>query len=97
MIVSVNRIVEFGELDKEELDKCKQEPDTKWPWRGEIVYKNVSLVFNTAANLDDIDEPPKKVLNNLSFHIRGGEKIGIVGRTGAGKCIELVIIKKHVY
>ena len=25
------------------------------------------------------------MLNNLSFHIKAGEKIGVVGRTGAGK------------
>ena len=27
----------------------------------------------------------KNVINNLSFDIGGGEKVGVVGRTGAGK------------
>lgn len=84
-MTSVERIVEFGELDKEEVDNCKQEPDEKWPSQGEIVFKNVSLMYNAPANLDDIDETPKPVLSDLNFKINPSEKIGIVGRTGAGK------------
>ena len=36
------------------------------------------------------------VLNNLSFSIKGGEKIGIVGRTGAGKSTISLAISRIV-
>ena len=75
-MTSVERLVEFGQLEKEEVDKAKVEPDENWPPRGGIQYENVSLVYNAPATCDDIDEPPKAVLNNLSFTIFGGEKIG---------------------
>ncbi|KAL3129770.1 ATP-binding cassette protein [Cryptosporidium hominis] len=47
-----------------------------WPTNGNIVFKNVVFRYNP-------DEPP--ILNNLSFSIQGGKKIGICGRTGSGK------------
>lgn len=47
-----------------------------WPSKGELVFSNVSLRYAPT-------EPP--VLRNLNFNIRSLEKIGIVGRTGAGK------------
>lgn len=75
-MTSVERVIEFGKLDKEELDACKQEPSEDWPSRGDIVLDDVSLRYSS------IDPP---VLKNLKFEIKGGEKIGIVGRTGAGK------------
>ncbi|XP_023219035.1 multidrug resistance-associated protein 4-like [Centruroides sculpturatus] len=53
-----------------------QRPPSDWPERGEIHFDNVSLQYSTDKNI---------VLKNLTFHIRTGEKIGIVGRTGAGK------------
>ncbi|KAK9869551.1 hypothetical protein WA026_003304 [Henosepilachna vigintioctopunctata] len=43
---------------------------------GNIVFRNLSLKYVA-------DNPP--VLNNLNIEILPGEKIGIVGRTGAGK------------
>ena len=36
------------------------------------------------------------VLNNISFKVRGGEKIGIVGRTGAGKSTISLAISRLV-
>jgi ABC-type multidrug transport system fused ATPase/permease subunit len=50
--------------------------DDSWPQTGEITLKDVSLSYD--KNLPD-------VLKNISLHIRPGEKVGIVGRTGAGK------------
>ncbi|KAJ2994469.1 hypothetical protein NUW58_g1549 [Xylaria curta] len=47
-----------------------------WPERGEIKMIDVVLQYRS-------DLPP--VLQGLSLEIAGGEKIGIVGRTGAGK------------
>ncbi|KAA0201857.1 hypothetical protein HAZT_HAZT011772, partial [Hyalella azteca] len=47
-----------------------------WPTTGQIDFRNVSLRY---------EENQPLVLKNISFTITSGEKIGIVGRTGAGK------------
>lgn len=47
-----------------------------WPEKGELVFNGVYLRYAPT-------EAP--VLRNLNFRIRSMEKIGIVGRTGAGK------------
>lgn len=57
------------------LDAFVHVPDG-WPAHGVISFREVSLRY--AAHL-----PP--VITNLSFTIGSGEKVGIVGRTGAGK------------
>jgi ATP-binding cassette subfamily C (CFTR/MRP) protein 1 len=54
-----------------------------WPSEGKIELKNYSVRYRPETNL---------VLKNLSFNIKGGEKIGVVGRTGSGKstlCLSL--------
>lgn len=53
------------------LDK---KPTKNWPSRGEIQFKDYYLAYED-----------KDVVKGLNFTIRGQEKIGIVGRTGAGK------------
>ena len=55
-----------------------QTPGDKWPFRGEIVFNNVKLRYRPEAPL---------ALNDINVDIRPGEKIGIVGRTGAGKLV----------
>ncbi|XP_063922990.1 ATP-binding cassette sub-family C member 4-like [Zophobas morio] len=47
-----------------------------WPKRGDIEYENVSL---------SVDNSKTCVLKNINFFIKSPGKIGIVGRTGAGK------------
>ena len=42
--------------------------------QGEIIFDNVSFHYGE-----------KKLFNNKSIHIRGGEKVGLVGYSGAGK------------
>ena len=49
---------------------------SSWPSKGEIKFLNVSLRYRKDTAL---------VLNNMSFSIKSGDKIGCVGRTGAGK------------
>jgi ATP-binding cassette subfamily C (CFTR/MRP) protein 1 len=49
---------------------------TTWPTVGKIEFRSVVLRYRTGL---------PAVLDNLSFIVRGREKIGIVGRTGAGK------------
>ncbi|GAB1868435.1 Multidrug resistance-associated protein [Camponotus japonicus] len=77
-MTSVERILEYSKVDSEPpLESTPdKKPKSEWPEEGKIEFKNVYLRY---APL----EPP--VLKNLSFVIHPREKIGIVGRTGAGK------------
>ncbi|XP_023236891.1 multidrug resistance-associated protein 4-like [Centruroides sculpturatus] len=75
---SVKRILKYSKLKSEasyESSSDKQ-PPADWPQKGEIYFDNVSLQYSKDKNI---------VLKNLTFRIHSGEKIGIVGRTGAGK------------
>jgi ATP-binding cassette subfamily B multidrug efflux pump len=47
--------------------------------RGDIRFEGVSFAYGTAAS------PQRPVIGSLNLHIRPGEKIGLVGRSGAGK------------
>ena len=47
--------------------------------RGDIRFEAVSFAYGTVSN------PPRPVIDDLNLHIRPGEKIGLVGRSGAGK------------
>ena len=61
--------------------------NTKWPNHGTIKFEDVRLRYR--PNTDE-------VLRGLSFEIEGGKKIGIVGRTGAGKSTISLAISRIV-
>ncbi|XP_023230047.1 multidrug resistance-associated protein 4-like isoform X2 [Centruroides sculpturatus] len=75
---SVKRILNYSKLKSEASyeSSCDKKPPADWPQKGEIHFDNVSLQYSKDKNI---------VLKNLTFCIHPGEKIGIVGRTGAGK------------
>jgi ABC-type multidrug transport system fused ATPase/permease subunit len=75
-MTSVERIMEYTALPSENLYEGSQKADEKWPQRGDIVFENVSFSY---------DKSLPDVLRELTFRISDGEKVGIVGRTGAGK------------
>ena len=75
-MVSVERIFEYHKLDQEALYEGEQSRPENWPFDGKIQYENVSLKYN---------EKHKKALKDINLSIQPKEKIGIVGRTGAGK------------
>ena len=63
-------------------------PETDYSIRtthGEIEFRNVSLT------VDGI-----RLLDNISFHIQPGEKLGITGRTGAGKTLIIKLISRLI-
>jgi len=76
LMTSVERILEYTALESEPLDTGIEKPNSKWPHSGHIKFDDV--YFSYAKNLP-------LVLNGLSFDIKPKEKIGVVGRTGAGK------------
>ena len=65
------RIFEFLELDDEENPSDKQIKEIK----NSITFENVN--FGYSEN--------EKIIKNLSFNVKKGEKIAIIGETGAGK------------
>ncbi|XP_017922899.2 multidrug resistance-associated protein 1 isoform X1 [Manacus vitellinus] len=76
-IVAVERVKEYTEMEKEAEWSIEQTaPASTWPEEGKIEFRGYGLRYR-----EDLD----LVLKNINVTINGGEKIGIVGRTGAGK------------
>ncbi|XP_014250192.1 multidrug resistance-associated protein 1-like [Cimex lectularius] len=76
-IVAVERIKEYGETPQEAPWEVKPNPvDQNWPINGAIEFRKFKVRYREGLDL---------VLKGLSFKINGNEKVGIVGRTGAGK------------
>ncbi|NXI34942.1 MRP3 protein, partial [Galbula dea] len=76
-IVAVERIKEYSETETEApwIIEGKSPPED-WPSKGELEFVNYSVRYRKGLDL---------VLKGLNLQVHGGEKIGIVGRTGAGK------------
>ncbi|TFK19762.1 cadmium ion transporter [Coprinopsis marcescibilis] len=72
---AVERIVHYAELPAEG-QKQPQEPPPNWPAEGAVKFQDVKLAYREGLPL---------VLKGVDFSVRPREKIGIVGRTGAGK------------
>ncbi|XP_072399315.1 ATP-binding cassette sub-family C member 4-like isoform X2 [Diabrotica undecimpunctata] len=75
-MTSVERILDYTKLETEPTRTKPPIIPANWPEYGEIEFKNVFLKY---------DETDPYVLIDLSFLVKPGEKVGIVGRTGAGK------------
>ncbi|KAJ8932364.1 hypothetical protein NQ314_014731 [Rhamnusium bicolor] len=91
-MTSVERVLQYTKLEKESqehqptknLDKdwshfakiTYKNPERNWPQSGKISFRKTYLRYSPGG---------APVLNDLNIEIKAGEKIGIVGRTGAGK------------
>ncbi|XP_008553086.1 multidrug resistance-associated protein 1 isoform X1 [Microplitis demolitor] len=76
-IVAVERIKEYGETPQEAAwEILSTAPPKDWPSEGRVEFRDYKVRYREGLDL---------VLNGISFAVNGGEKIGIVGRTGAGK------------
>lgn len=74
---SVERIKEYLDVDQEAAPILPDSrPAGDWPSRGEVEFCNYSTRYRKDYDM---------VLRNLNFKISPCEKIGVVGRTGAGK------------
>lgn len=76
-MTSVERILQYTHIEREsQWDKGAKETPKGWPWCGRIEFRNCYMKYTPE------DLP---VLKNLNLVIESGWKVGIVGRTGAGK------------
>ncbi|GJE85927.1 multidrug resistance-associated ABC transporter [Phanerochaete sordida] len=73
---SLERIQQYMVIEQEPKATPEGVPPAYWPTTGELVVNNLAAKYS-------VDGP--KVLKDVSFHIKSGERVGIVGRTGSGK------------
>ncbi|KAL1588310.1 hypothetical protein WHR41_02807 [Cladosporium halotolerans] len=73
---STERIHYYGTQLEEEAPLHLGDVQPSWPAHGEIVFNDVQMRYRAGLPL---------VLQGLTMHVSAGEKIGVVGRTGAGK------------
>ncbi|KAF8952078.1 Multidrug resistance-associated protein 1 [Haplosporangium bisporale] len=75
-MVSLERIDDYCNKSQEAPNFTDVQLPESWPSQGRISFKNYSTRYRQGVDL---------VLKNISFEVQPGEKVGIVGRTGAGK------------
>ncbi|QIX00048.1 hypothetical protein AMS68_005565 [Peltaster fructicola] len=73
---STERIHYYGTQLEEEAPLKLGNVRSTWPEKGEIAFDNVQMRYRAGLPL---------VLKGLTMHVGAGERIGVVGRTGAGK------------
>lgn len=77
-MVSIERLKEYSEVESEAdwTSTYAIKPKSEWPNEGKIEFFNFSTAYRK-----DLDP----VLKNITLTLKPKEKVGIVGRTGAGK------------
>lgn len=75
-MTSVERVMTYTKLDSEPGYKLHRLPPEHWPHEGNITFQDVSLTYYPGG---------PQVLKKINLNIKGGTKIGVSGRTGAGK------------
>ncbi|KIR43264.1 metal resistance protein ycf1 [Cryptococcus deuterogattii 99/473] len=76
-IVSVERVLGYANLDSEAPDFIPEtKPASTWPQEGSIEFDHFSMKYRPELDF---------VLRDICIKINGGERVGVCGRTGAGK------------
>ncbi|RXN18226.1 cystic fibrosis transmembrane conductance regulator [Labeo rohita] len=100
MMRSVDRVFKFidlpSETPKPDKSKCSDlifenvdpRANSSWPNRGQIDVRNLTVRYTEGGHT---------VLKNLSFTAEGGQRVGILGRTGSGKSSLFNALLKLVY
>ena len=79
-ITATERVDAMSRVPQEKSMKTseKDRPPENWPTAGKLVFNDVCMRYRKSSPL---------VLMGLSFNISGGSKVGVVGRTGAGRSL----------
>jgi ATP-binding cassette subfamily C (CFTR/MRP) protein 1 len=89
-LVAVERLVKYMTLPNEakaETDGAARGLIANWPSKGKIELKKLSLRYRPGLPL---------VLKGLDVTIEGGSRVGVIGRTGAGKSSVLLALLRLV-
>jgi len=88
-LIAVQKLLKLGDV-KQELqtspaESAPVEVPANWPSIGKVTFKDVSLRYRPETDL---------VLKDLSFDVQPSHKVGVVGRTGAGKSTMCLLISR---
>lgn len=77
-MTSVERVMEYANLPSEPPleSTAENKPPVEWPQNGTIQFQDLSFKYSANGEF---------VLRDITIDVKAGEKVGIVGRTGAGK------------
>lgn len=79
--VSVDRLCEIMNAETEEDRPGAVEPDLN----GDIVFDNVSFTYDNGSS---------EILKNVSFHVKAGHTVGVLGGTGSGKSTLMYLLDR---
>lgn len=74
LMMSAQRLMSLEDIPSEQVEEGVELPEN-WPEEGQVEFRNVSMSYANG----------KEALNNISFTLQPGNKVGCIGRTGAGK------------
>ena len=75
-MTSVERVMTYANIDSEPGYSTEDRPAESWPNEGSLTIDDLSLAYFKGG---------PRVLRDVSVHVLSKEKVGVVGRTGAGK------------
>ncbi|KAL1513416.1 hypothetical protein ABEB36_002835 [Hypothenemus hampei] len=87
IMTCVERIKEYADVIPEENNETAL-IDKSWPQKGTIAFDKLSMSYAPSEPF---------ILKDVTFKVASGEKIGIVGRTGAGKSSIIISLFKLAY
>ncbi|KAF7352122.1 ATP-binding cassette transporter [Mycena venus] len=85
---SLERIQQYIHIEQEPKATEAGKPPAHWPSSGELVVEKLSARYSPGG---------PKVLRDISFRIKSGERVGIVGRTGSGKSSLTLALLRCIY
>ncbi|XP_068752769.1 ATP-binding cassette sub-family C member 4-like [Montipora capricornis] len=75
-MTSVERVISYSKINSEPGYNVEDRPPESWPSEGSLTIEDLSLVYF---------EGGPRVLRDVNVRLSSKEKVGVVGRTGAGK------------
>ncbi|KAL0660936.1 hypothetical protein Bca4012_097773 [Brassica carinata] len=87
-MVSVERIKQFTDIPAEAEWVSKENlPPSNWPFHGNVHLEDLKVRYRPNTPL---------VLKGITLDVKGGEKVGVVGRTGSGKSTLIQVLFRLV-
>jgi ATP-binding cassette subfamily B protein len=82
-MASLERVFQLADVPAEPIEPVRALAGPRRPMRGEIVFENVNFAYEA-----------QPILKNLSLRVAPGERVALVGHTGAGKTTVLKLLAR---